>query len=114
MSTPQLRSDFRTRKPYKYYKFKRVWESDRAVPATQNGRVNPIRCRPQVSCWNRVRSVNFRVLEVCAQGFVLHTHTTRAELPACGCPIKRDGFGFGTPPGIVRCLSGKLRKFQRS
>ena len=37
-----------------------MWKSDRAVPATQNGRVNPIRCR----CWNRVRSVNFRVLEV--------------------------------------------------
>ena len=40
MSTPQLRSDFHTWKPYKYYKFKRVWKSDRAVPATQNGRVN--------------------------------------------------------------------------
>ena len=40
-----------------------MWKSDRAVPARQNGRVNPIRCRPQVSCWNRVRSVNFRVFE---------------------------------------------------
>ena len=44
-----------------------MWKSDRAVPARQNGRVNPIRCRPQVSCWNRVRSVNFRVLEVYIQ-----------------------------------------------
>ena len=44
-----------------------MWKSDRAVPARQNGRVNPIRCKPQVSCWNRVRSVNFRVLEVCVR-----------------------------------------------
>ena len=41
-----------------------MWKSDRAVPARQHGRVNPVRCRPQVSCWNTVRSVNFRVLEV--------------------------------------------------
>ena len=29
-----------TPKPYKYYNFKRVWKSDRAVPATQNGPVD--------------------------------------------------------------------------
>ena len=52
-------SDFHTEKLLKCYIFKTGWESDRAVPATQNTLPNAIRNRPYVWCLKHAKKRKF-------------------------------------------------------
>ena len=79
-----------------------MWKSDRAVPARQNRRVNPIRCRPQVSCWNRVRSINFRVFEVYSYIYMYRYIIYNININIYICIIQALLLGVG---GVVQCRS---------